>query len=151
MLLNTRASTDTVIWLLDWAVVCLAWLPVFRLVLLEMLVCALAVSRRRSSSVWFSCWFSERLWPCTVWSWPLSLWPWPTSTVKHPILLRCLLVEKRERKEKCTKRDSNPRVRTHYGLNVTPWTTRASVLVILFSMEPIKEWQEFYWNPYPLS
>ena len=31
-------------------------------------------------------------------------------------------------KEKCTKRDSNPRVRTHYGLNVTPWTTRASVL-----------------------
>ena len=30
--------------------------------------------------------------------------------------------------QKCTKRDSNPRVRTHYGLNVTPWTTRASVL-----------------------
>ena len=81
MLLNTRASTDTVIWLLDWAVVCLAWLPVFRLVLLEMPVFALAVSRRRSSSVWFWCWFSERLWPCTVWLWLLSLWPWPTSIV----------------------------------------------------------------------
>ena len=36
------------------------------------------------------------------------------------------------RKKECTKRDSNPRVRTHYGLNVTPWTTRASVLFRFF-------------------
>ena len=34
----------------------------------------------------------------------------------------------RNKEKECTKRDSNPRVRTHYGLNVTPWTTRASVL-----------------------
>ena len=62
------------------------------------------------------------------------------SVLYPPLLFRlpipipwrsCYRKEKRiaqRDKKKCTKRDSNPRVRTHYGLNVTPWTTRASVL-----------------------
>ena len=31
------------------------------------------------------------------------------------------------KKKKCTKWDSNPRMRTYNGLNVAPWTTRTSV------------------------
>ena len=34
----------------------------------------------------------------------------------------------KKRKKKCTKWDSNPRMRTYNGLNVAPWTTRTSVL-----------------------
>ena len=33
------------------------------------------------------------------------------------------------RKEKCKRWDSNPRVRTHYDLNVAPWTTRSRLLL----------------------
>ena len=53
-----------------------------------------------------------------------------------------MFVEKKK-KEKCTKRDSNPRVRTHYGLNVTPWTTRASVLVTLQTCVFLKVMNKF--------
>ena len=35
------------------------------------------------------------------------------------------------KKRKCTKWDSNPRMRTYNGLNVAPWTTRTSVHIFV--------------------
>ena len=34
----------------------------------------------------------------------------------------------KEEGQKCKRWDSNPRVRTHYDLNVAPWTTRTHLL-----------------------
>ena len=142
-----------VIFLLDLVVVCLVWLLVCPLVLPEMPVSVfVSLSECRCPRLWStgedlcgydsyvdfrwgSCPLRFDCGNCDCYCHYLQLLsPKFVSFLLFVLVHYWWKIERKEKwdswkKEKCMKRDSNPRVRTHYGLNVTPWTTRASVLV----------------------
>ena len=72
--------------------------------------------------------------------WPISYHhnSYPLFKMRLLFTIRIILNEpKQNKKEKCKRWDSNPRVRTHYDLNVAPWTTRSRLLLNDLSAEPI--------------